>query len=65
MWLVESLIVNVTPVSRLERERPVGDQLQAILCSSDDGEHPHSLPLYCDLGRRPHSAKENIAQDKI
>jgi hypothetical protein len=41
MWLVESLIVDVTPVSRLGKEHPIGDQLQATLCWSDYDEHPH------------------------
>jgi hypothetical protein len=43
MWFVESLIVDVTPISGLQRERLVDDHLHAILCSSDYDEHAHSL----------------------
>jgi hypothetical protein len=58
MWFVESLIVDVTPVSCLRRDRHVDDHLQAILCSSDYAEHSSFFVAVATWGDR------HIAQNK-
>jgi hypothetical protein len=42
MWLVESLIVDFTPVSRWEESARLAISFRPF-CSPDHDEHPHSL----------------------
>jgi hypothetical protein len=61
---VESLIVGITPGKRLGNAIVLAISFRPLGFADQDG-HLHPFAACRDLDGRRHSAKENIAQDKI